>query len=201
MTTSLRGRLLRALPVSALLVAVPCVAATSPTSAVAATPTASGSVAATNTTSTAPTATVPRARAHDLKITVRVVHDSSAGSHYVDLRMRNVSGHAVRLRGFSGVSFVGHGNGTQLGRPADWNSAFAVHTVVLRPGATTAERVGITNAGNYGVSPRHIVDTDGFRVYVPLSRAAVFVPYHDQAVVGPAEDQLQVWPVGPLRER
>lgn len=100
--------------------------------------------------------------------------EGAAGSTYGHLRLRNVSGHTCVVQGFGGLSYVGHGDGTQIGAPAGRAGS---HTprIVLQPGDHASSLVRETNAQNYPQHRCHPTHVDGFRVYVPDSRAAQFV--------------------------
>ncbi|QDP96352.1 DUF4232 domain-containing protein [Microlunatus elymi] len=137
-------------------------------------------------------ATAPPATVRDLHVGVKPIDNSSAGHYYVWLTFKNTSHHRVSMYGYSGVSFVAYGNGTQVGLPTGWEHNRRPHRVVLAPGAKTKELVTITDAGVYG---GRTVRTDGFRVYIPDSRAAVFVPYKTRATTRHVR-QLAVEPVG-----
>ena len=112
----------------------------------------------------------------DLHVTVHP-HGAAAGSAYVSLRYRNVSDHACRTGGFGGVSFVGHGNGTQIGDPAARRPGTTLRSFVLHRGQSASSLVQIANADNYAKRACHPTKVDGFRVYVPNSHVSQFVPY------------------------
>lgn len=136
------------------------------------------------TTSPAPAVAAhraPAATAADLKITVKPIHDNSAGASYVDLVYTNVSRHAVSIKGYAGLSFVAHRTahhaGTQVGKPAVWLTNRRAVLVTLKPGQSTTQIVTVEDALNFGSPKHHTVMTSGFRVYVPGSRTSVFVKY------------------------
>ena len=112
----------------------------------------------------------------DLHVTVHP-RGAAAGSAYVSLRYRNVSDHACRTGGFGGVSFVGHGNGTQIGDPAARRPGTTLRSFVLHRGQSASSLVQIANADNYAKRACHPTKVDGFRVYVPNSHVSQFVPY------------------------
>ena len=141
---------------------------------------------------TADAAAAPPATVRDLHVGVKPIHNSSAGHYYVWLTFKNKSKHRVSIYGYSGVSFVAHGNGTQVGLPASWQHDHHPKKVVVAPGKSTKELVTIADAGVYGGKT---VKTDGFRVYIPGSKAAVFVPYKTKATTKHVR-QLAAEPVG-----
>jgi hypothetical protein len=111
------------------------------------------------------------------------------------LTFTNHSEKRCSLRGYSGVSFVGGGNGTQLGAPARRITSHDVRRVELAPGKLVAELVQITDPDVFS-SQCTKTTADGFRVYPPGSFTAAYVPYPAPACVEASIEQLQVAPVG-----
>lgn len=101
----------------------------------------------------------------------------AAMSHrYGRIVLRNESDHACSIRGYGGLSYVGGGDGTQVGAPAD-RVPGRVRTVVVEPGERVVSRVVETEASAY---PRHRcrpAHVDGFRVYVPDETASQYVAH------------------------
>lgn len=162
-------------------------------SLVAATGVVGGTLAS---TTSAEAATVARpATVADIAFGVKPIDDGSAGHSYVDLTYRNTSHHRVTIHGYAGVSLVAHHNGTQVGRSAIWLTNRRPVTVTLKPGQQTTEIVSIADASSFGSPKHHTVTADGFRVYLPGSRAAAFVPYKVKATTRDVA-QLQVDPIG-----
>ncbi len=129
--------------------------------------------------------------------------DLSTGYRYSDAGMghvwgwivlRNRSNHACRTGGFDGLSYVGSGNGTQIGAPAD-RTGGPVTTYVLRPGQRLRSQIQETHAENYERAhcrPHHV---DGFRVYVPGSRAAQFIAHPTTGCLNPRVHLLSEQPL------
>jgi len=113
-------------------------------------------------------------------------HGAAAGSLYGALSYRNVSGHACRTGGYGGLSFVGHGDGTQIGAAAMRAPGTPVRSFVLRPGQRALSRVQIAQTVDYDRATCRPARVDGFRVYVPNSRAAQFVAYRTTACANTA---------------
>jgi hypothetical protein len=120
----------------------------------------------------------------------------TAGSVYVLLKFRNTSQRTCTLNGHPGVSFVGHGDGTQLGEPAARTGGTT--TARLAPGRSTTALLKITRAGNYPAEQCAPTTADGLRIYPPDSRASTFVELRTQACQRPLGDrhQLTVTAVG-----
>jgi len=88
--------------------------------------------------------------------------------------LRNRSGHRCATGGFGGISYVGHGNGTQIGAAATRFGGH-VHLYVLKPGQKLRSRIDETSAGVYDKSECHPRHVDGFRVYVPNAHVSQYV--------------------------
>jgi hypothetical protein len=99
----------------------------------------------------------------------------AAGSFEEAIRFTNVGKTACTLQGWPGVSFVGHGNGTQIGTPAQQNRASLHATVTIGAGKTAIAPLRITDALNFPASTCKPTPTDGFRVYPPGERYSLFV--------------------------
>jgi hypothetical protein len=99
----------------------------------------------------------------------------AAGSVEVTLILTNNGSSQCSLQGWPGVSFVGGGNGTQLGNPAQFDRSTSHDTVVLQPGGTAQAPLKITRAENYPDSDCKPQPADGFRVYPPGATDSLFV--------------------------
>lgn len=102
--------------------------------------------------------------------------DSGAGHRFGRLVLTNVSHHKCHTGGYGGVSYVGHGNGTRIGAPAD-RDAGTVRTIVLKPGQRVISELSETVAGNFSASTCHPTAVDGFRVYVPNATKSQFIAH------------------------
>ncbi|HWU23873.1 MAG TPA: DUF4232 domain-containing protein [Nocardioides sp.] len=115
---------------------------------------------------------VPQCRNADLHASYH--YDSSGMSHtYWNLTLKNVSDHACRTGGFGGLSFVGHGDGTQVGAAADREGTSRSYVVL--PGRRLISQVSQTSTGPYDRSYCRPVHVDGFRVYVPNATRSQFI--------------------------
>ena len=97
------------------------------------------------------------------------------GTLYGRIVLRNTSDHACHTGGYGGISYVGDGNGTQIGAPARRIDASDVATYVLQPGQRLRSTIGETEAGNYPRKRCHPAHVDGFRIYVPNATASQYV--------------------------
>lgn len=125
--------------------------------------------------------------------------DASAGHRHGVVRLTNLTDDQVCfVRGYGGLSYVGHGNGTQVGASAD-RDAGRVRTVVLDPGESAVSRVDESVAGTYprgACRPTHV---DGFRVYVPDSRVSQYVVHPTTGCARPGVHLLGHQPFRPAR--
>jgi len=100
----------------------------------------------------------------------------AAGSMVVHLTLRNTGSAACTLQGWPGVSFVGGGDGAQIGAAAGQDRSSAHPTVTLQPGQTAVAPLKIANAQDYAPAECTPTAADGFRVYPPGSTESLFVP-------------------------
>jgi hypothetical protein len=102
--------------------------------------------------------------------------DSGAGHRFGRIVLTNVSNHACHTGGYGGVSYVGGGNGTQIGVAAD-RAPGTVRTLVLQPGQRVRSDVSETVAGNFPSAKCRPAPVDGFRVYVPNATKSQFIAH------------------------
>jgi hypothetical protein len=111
----------------------------------------------------------------DLRASYRA-SDSATSHRYGRIVLRNVSGHRCRTGGYGGLSYVGGGNGTQIGAPAD-RTPSPVRSIVLGPGQRVVSRVVEVVADVYDPRECRPAPVDGFRVYVPNETRSQYVPH------------------------
>jgi hypothetical protein len=95
---------------------------------------------------------------------------------YGRIVLRNESDRSCSIRGYGGLSYVGGGDGTQIGAAAD-RTRSRVRTILVRPGQKVVSPVDATVAAPY---PRHRcrpAHVDGFRVYLPDETRSQYVPH------------------------
>ena len=177
------------------------------TPAPTATPTPSATVAVnatpTPSATTSPATTDPGRPANQCTdIAVSVVPDADgggAGSEHYRVLFVNTGGATCALRGTPGVSVVGDGNGTQLGKAAD-RIQTGVTTLTLQAGDTVAAPLTVVNIGTNGgpLEGCTVQKGDGYRVYPPHSTPAILVkdPTAVACVQGPV-----FMTVGPVASR
>lgn len=99
---------------------------------------------------------------------------AGAGHYEVRIELKNEAPEACTLQGWPGVSFVGDGDGEQLGAAAEFDRSSPHETVTLEPGASAQALVRVANAENYGDECGQ-TPADGLRVYPPGEKRSVFV--------------------------
>lgn len=129
----------------------------------------------------------PECRASQLHADYRA-RDAAAGHRYGVVRLRNTDDRACVLQGYGGLSYVGGGDGTQVGAAADREPATA-RRVVLAPGERALSRVAETVAENYPRGRCHPTPVDGLRVYAPDATRALFVAHR---TTGCADDAVHL---------
>jgi hypothetical protein len=117
---------------------------------------------------------------------------AAAGSVYSHLTFTNVGAHTCAMTGWPGVSYVGDGNGTQIGSPAGRTGSATVITV--KPGAVAEAQLREVDAGNESADCI-ITPADGLRVYSPNTKAAVFVHHTVEACAAPSTHLMTIGPV------
>ncbi|GAA1796850.1 hypothetical protein GCM10009795_047870 [Nocardioides hankookensis] len=102
--------------------------------------------------------------------------DGGMSHEYGRIVLRNVSDAACSIRGYGGLSYVGGGDGTQVGAAAT-RTAGPVRRIVVRPGQRVVSEVAATDVAPYPrrrCRPEHV---DGFWVYLPDETRAQFVAH------------------------
>jgi Protein of unknown function (DUF4232) len=100
--------------------------------------------------------------------------EGATGHTYGRIRLRNVSDEACWIRGYGGLSYVGHGDGTQVGAPAVRQQSKKPRTV-LQPGERVRSVISETTAGVFDEDTCRPTPVDGFRVYLPDETRSQFV--------------------------
>jgi hypothetical protein len=120
----------------------------------------------------------------------------AAGSRYVPILFTNKGAVACTLNGYPAVSFVGQGNGTQIGPPADNDPTTTPALQTVQPGQAVSALLRVAVAQNF--SGCTVVTPDGFRIAPPGSSASAFVPMTSlQACDNPSIHLLTVQSIVP----
>ncbi len=99
---------------------------------------------------------------------------AGAGHYEVWIVLKNEAPEACTLQGWPGVSFVGDGDGEQIGAAAEFDRSSPHETVTLEPGASARALVRVSQAANYGDECGE-TPADGLRVYPPGEKRSLFV--------------------------
>lgn len=122
----------------------------------------------------------------------------SAGHQAYEIVLRNTGSSPCTLQGWPGVSFVGGGDGTQLGQPATFDRSSAHGTVTIAAGSVAHATVLVADAQDYPSCGARTAD--GFRVYPPGSKQSLFVDAGQlelSACTASSVRQLQVQAIQP----
>ena len=123
----------------------------------------------------------------------------AAGSYGVAIFLDNVGDRACVLQGWPGVSFVGGGDGTQIGNAATLDRSSPHEAVTLQPGDDVQAILRIVQAGNYPAADCEPTTIDGFRIYPPGSRQSLFVGASGSIFEACASTGVQQLSVGALQ--
>lgn len=99
----------------------------------------------------------------------------AAGSTIFHITLKNTGSKTCTLQGWPGVSFVGNGNGTQIGAAATQEKSSPHPTVTLRPGQIAVAPLKVVRAENYSKADCDPVTPDGYRIYPPGSKQSLFI--------------------------
>ena len=102
--------------------------------------------------------------------------DAGAGHRYGWIVLRNTSERSCWVRGYGGLSYVGQGDGTQVGAAADRTPSRKPRTLV-EPGQRVRSAVDETSYAPYPKRKCRPTEVDGFRVYLPDETRSQFVAH------------------------
>lgn len=142
----------------------------------------------------------PRCLAGDLTGTAETDEGGgAAGSFGLRLVLVNDGADACYLQGWPGVSFVGGGDGSQLGAAATQNRTdqYPNETIVIEPGSSTYAPLMVTQALNYSNADCQPRDADGFRVYPPGDEESLFIEASDLVA---CSTDVELLDVGPMQQ-
>jgi hypothetical protein len=116
---------------------------------------------------------------------------ASAGHYELQIVLENEAEEPCVLQGWPGVSFVGDGNGSQIGAAASLDRSGPNDPVTLEPGATAQAILIVADAHSYGDTCEQTT-ADGLRVYPPGERRSLFLQDDELTLLGCAnpDDEL-----------
>ena len=134
-----------------------------------------GSLLAVAPSASASASAVPECTNANLSATYQ--EGGAATSHlYGRIVLRNTSQTTCSVRGYGGLSYVGGGDGHQVGAAAD-RTGPAARRVVVAPGEKVRSRVVETSTGPYSEAQCSRQEVDGFRVYLPDETRSQFIAH------------------------
>ncbi|NEN06432.1 DUF4232 domain-containing protein [Diaminobutyricibacter tongyongensis] len=168
-----------------------------PTPTPSPTTTPSPTVTPTPTPTPTPTATAGTGTCGVSTLTITLGEtEGAAGSRYVPIIFTNKGSVGCTLTGYPAVSFVGNGNGTPIGPPADNDPTTPPAQQLVSPGSSVTAQLRVAVAQNF--SGCTVVTPDGFRIAPPGSSASAFVAFTAlQACDNPSIHLLTVQSVAP----
>ncbi len=160
-------------------------------------PTTSEASTPTSTSASTPAAPTPCATSELTGSVAQSAGGGTAGGYGLTITLANAGSRECTLTGYPGVSFVGDGNGTQIGAAARRTPTGTPPSAVrLPPGGSATAAVQVTEAGNYDAATCEPSPVDGFRVYPPDNTAALFISYPN--ATGCRSPQAPLLSVGPM---
>jgi hypothetical protein len=124
-------------------------------------------------------------------LTAKYRGGDAATSHvYGRIVLRNTSDETCWVRGYGGLSYVGGGNGTQVGAAADRTPSNKPKTV-LEPGEKVRSAVVETSYAPYPKKECKPRKVDGFRVYVPDETRSQFIEHKTTGCANPEVHLLE----------
>ncbi len=121
--------------------------------------------------------------------------DAAMSHVYGRIILRNTSEDTCYVKGYGGLSYVGKGNGTQIGAPAD-RTPSATPKTVLQPGDKVRSAIVETSTGPYSKKECQPTKVDGFRVYVPDETRSIFI---EHKTIGCANPEIHLLEHKPYR--
>jgi hypothetical protein len=140
-------------------------------------------------------ASPPRCLTPDLAGSLDAVEGGASAGHYeLEIELENEGAEPCVLQGWPGVSFVGGGDGAQIGAAATLDRSSPHGSVTLAPGASAHANLSVANAQNFDEGCEQTT-ADGLRVYPPGEKRSLFVQDDDLtllACANPDDELLEV---------
>lgn len=118
----------------------------------------------------------------------------AAGSQYSEVVLTNSSDATCTTGGFGGVSYVGNGDGSQIGAPARRVDEDQVETLTLEPGQAAVQLLRETHAENYSRADCDPVAVDGLRIYPPNETHSLYAAHPTTGCANRSIELLSVQP-------
>jgi len=116
--------------------------------------------------------------------------DAAMSHVYGRIVLRNISDESCYVQGYGGLSYVGGGDGTQIGAPADRTPSPTPRTV-LAPGDKVRSAIVETSYAPYPKKQCQPTEVDGFRVYVPDETHSIYIEHPTTGCANPKVHLLE----------
>jgi hypothetical protein len=116
--------------------------------------------------------------------------DAATSHLFGRIVLKNTSEETCFVMGYGGLSYVGKGNGTQIGAPADRTPSPTPKTV-LEPGDKVRSAIVETSFAPYPRKECRPIKVDGFRVYVPDETRSFFIEHPTTGCANPKVHLLE----------
>jgi hypothetical protein len=116
--------------------------------------------------------------------------DAATSHLFGRIVLKNTSEETCFVKGYGGLSYVGKGNGTQIGAPADRTPSPTPKTV-LEPGDKVRSAIVETSFAPYPRKECRPTKVDGFRVYVPDETRSFFIEHPTTGCANPKVHLLE----------
>ena len=124
-------------------------------------------------------------------LTAKYKGGDAAMSHvYGRIILRNTSDVSCWVKGYGRLSYVGGGNGSQVGAAAD-RTPSSTPKVTLAPGDKVRSAVAETSYAPYPKNQCRPTKVDGFRVYVPDETRSQFIKHKTTGCANPKVHLLE----------
>lgn len=133
-----------------------------------------------STTSSGSSSAVSRCATRDLQASTGA-SQGTAGSSFVVIDFKNISGATCTLYGYPGVSQAGGKPVDQIGAAADRYSIAPATRVTLAPGAVANALLRITDAGNFDASKCVPTPAQYLQVFPPNQTTPIYVAHTSTA--------------------
>jgi hypothetical protein len=111
--------------------------------------------------------------------------------------LTNVGDRSCRTGGFGGVSYVGGGNGTQVGAPAARVDQDEATQFMLKPGDSAIQQLRETEAADYPARKCDPTPVDGLRIYPPNETHSLYTAHATNGCQSSSVELLQIGPYRP----
>ncbi|MDI5969812.1 DUF4232 domain-containing protein [Streptomyces sp. SL13] len=127
-----------------------------------------------------------RCATRDLQASVGA-SQGTAGSTYMALDFKNISGKTCTLYGYPGVSQAGGSPVNQIGHAATESDLVGRALVTLAPGATGNALLRIVDAGNFSSATCEPTTAKYLQIFPPSQTTPIYLAFNSQACAGSSQ--------------